>query len=230
MGCKGCDKKLERRKQYLEQQRMERQVQVDIKWSSHIPLNVSILKSFPITGVIELGAGFYSTKLFNDMDVPYLSIEIDKQWIEKLNLPNVIHYEAPLGIDKGTIREKIDKNELDKFSKFCFNNKDIWANYLFIDTYSGYRLSSLVDLYEHFDVIVMHDTEQSQDKYYGYSQFKPNDNYLYFKDETWLSSSSFLIKKELIEYYPKFNDEFNRQCELFANKFKIKHEPKISKL
>lgn len=211
------------------QTNMKRQNEIDLRWSSHIPLNTALLKSFSITGVLELGAGFHSTKLFHDMGIQYLSIEMDKKWIEKLNLPNVIHYECPDGIDKGTVRENIEVSELDKFSNFSFNNREIWANYLFIDTYSGYRLSSLVDLYKYFDVIVFHDFEPNQDKYYGYSKFKPRNDYLYFRESTWLSHSGFLFKQHMIKYFPQFMSEYERQCDLFADKFQVQHEVKVIK-
>lgn len=230
MGCKACDKKRERRMQFREQSKLSSDEQKEIRWTSHIPLNVAILKSFPITGVLELGAGNSSTRLFHNMGINYLSIEQDANWITELNLPNIIHYQCPDGYTRSTLRDEIPQGELNRFNTFCLNHKELWSNYLFIDSYAGYRLSSLNGLYTEFSVIAMHDTEPKNDKCYGYSTFIPNNDYLYFKDSTWISHTSFLIKNSFIEYWPKFMDEFTRQCELFANKHKIKHEPKIIKL
>jgi len=229
MSCIPCEKKKKRREEYREQNKLSSVEQKALRWESHIPLNTAILKTFPVTGVLECGAGNGSTRLFNNMGVPYLSIEQDKDWIAQLNLPNVIHYQCPEGYTRSTLRDKIPKEELDKFNEFCLNKKELWSNYLFIDQYAGYRLSSLVGLYKEFDVIAMHDTEIREDKCYGYSEFKPDNSYLYFRDSTWLANCGFLFKQHLIQYFPQFMSEFERQCQLFADKHRVRYEVKVIK-
>ena len=52
--------------------------------STHIPLNISLIKYFNIRGVLELGAGFRSTDMFAD-HVEYLtSIETNKDFIDRV--------------------------------------------------------------------------------------------------------------------------------------------------
>jgi len=64
----------------IKQQNLSAEDFRSLRWGSHIPLNKSLLQTFPITGALELGAGFYSTKLFFD------ACPVVTRWIVLLDL------------------------------------------------------------------------------------------------------------------------------------------------
>lgn len=199
-----------------------------LRWSSHIPINKAVLKSFQINGVLELGAGNNSTRMFLENGVEFISIESDKDWIESLNIPNVIHYPAE-GITRSTLRQHIPKQLLDDTIDFYISKKGN-HNFLFIDCYAGFRLEALQRMHNLFDVIVFHDYEEREDKNYGYSKFKPDSNYRLFKDKTWVANCGIVIKEDLMELFPTFYSNFETECKQFANQFKCFYKVQLEEI
>ena len=54
------------------------------RWGSHIPINKTLHELFDVTGVMELGMGFFSTPIFTSLSPYTISIESDIQWIDNL--------------------------------------------------------------------------------------------------------------------------------------------------
>lgn len=205
-----------------------------LRWGSHVPVNTSILKSFPITGVLELGAGFNSTPLFFDSCDNVISIENDLDWIGKLKEDNLIqetdnhkliHHEVPENINRSTYRKDIPANILNDAINFYKSFMSPKINFLFVDCYAGFRLEALTKLYNSFDVIAYHDTEPHFDHCYDYSKFAPNNLYINIFDKTFPANVGILISKKYENLISDFKNNFNIEAELYAAKFNTYYKP-----
>jgi len=200
----------------------------DLRWGSHVPINSSILKTFPISGVLEIGAGLNSTPLFFNNCSKVISIENDQDWINKLRNENLIiendnhkliHHEIPNKILRGTRRKDIPKNILDEAISFykLFMTNDL--NFLFVDGYAGFRLETLIQLHESFDVVAYHDAEPRHEYSYSYSLFKPSENYVRLFDRTFDAHVGILISKKLEHLIPLLKENYIIEAEFYSNKF-----------
>ena len=206
-------------------------IQRDLKYGSHIPLNTSMLKWFPVTGVLELGAGMNSTPMFFKEVDTVTSIENDKNWIKKLRNSNVlkedethkiIHHSLPGWVKRGMRKAEIPQEMKDESIEFFESHITEGMNLLFVDNYAGFRLESLQKLYKRFDIILYHDAELSCDSSYGYSEFSPDSNkYYHFRDETFLANTGFLIKKGSQYSISDFVNILEEESKRYADKFNV---------
>lgn len=209
------------------QHQLSAQQQRDLRWGSHIPLNTTILKVLPITGVLELGAGLNSTGLFFNNADYVTSVEADQQWIQTLrekgleDTPKhkIVHHPLPEGIVRGTYRENIDPKLLKEAATFYKAQITDEMNYLFVDCYAGFRLEALLELHHLFDVIAYHDAEEKHDYEYGYSTFHANVDYRHFIDKTFLAHTGLLVTSRFDEYMPKFIETLNIESDKYAKRF-----------
>ena len=172
----------------------------EYRWGTNIPAIKSILETFEITGVLELGAGLNSTKIFYESNIPTTSIETDIEWINKLK-PTLIENEKfkfihhNLGIHfKRTfvqIDEKIRKDSVDFYKQYIIPD----MNFLFVDHVAGLRIDALNELKNHFDVIAYHDAEEV--KLYRYDLLNTED-YIHIMNKTPVVWTGILIKNKLI--------------------------------
>jgi hypothetical protein len=206
----------------------------NLRWGSHTPVNTSVLKSFPISGVLELGAGLNSTPLFFDNCKNVTSIENDSNWINKLREENLIketenqklvYHELPEFINRSTHRRDIPKHILRESIEFykLYMVSDI--NFLFIDGYAGLRLEALEKLYNNFDIITYHDAEPKFDHCYDYSKFTVNDQYIHLIDKSFPAYVGILISKKYENLIPSFKENFNKEVEIYAAKFNSYYKP-----
>lgn len=209
----------------------------NLRWGSHVPANTSILKSFPITGVLELGAGYNSTPLFFNECETVISIENDLDWINKLKEDNLIetenkkllHHELPDYINRGTYRKDIPKNILEESIKFYKSFITPEINFLFIDCYAGFRLEALEKLHTSFDVITYHDAEPKYDHCYDYSVFKSSKDYIHIFDRTFPANVGILISKKYSDLIGVFENQFAIESEKYASKFNSNFKVKLEK-
>jgi len=198
-----------------------------IRWGSHIPLHRAILKSFTINGILELGAGIYSTKEFFSSSKKVISIENDGEWIDRLRgyvnedaTHKIIHHVLEnKNINKGTrLKGLTEKERLDALSFYKQHiSEDI--NMLFIDGYTCFRYDALQNLYASFDIVTYHDAEEA--KLYGYKHFRNHMKYLHFIDQTFMAYTGLLIKPDLKDYVPLFMENFKKECEIYADSFNV---------
>ncbi len=209
-----------------------------LRWGSHIPLNKSLLQTFPITGALELGAGFYSTKLFFDACPVVTSIENDLRWIEKLRSEydiiedadhQMIHHIIPPEIKAGTLHSNIPSNIIDQAIEFYSSYITPSMNYLFVDCFAGFRMPALNGLYQKFDVICYHDTEEKYAWQYDYHLFNPNEDYLHYMDRTFDANSGFLISKRFQDLLPAFLDNYAREAGSYADRFNADYSVNLIK-
>lgn len=209
----------------------------NLKWGSHIPLDKTILKTFPDVGVLELGAGLYSTKLFFEQTKHAVSIEANHEWIQNVlddglqtdENHKIIYHELPKEITHHLLPEQVSKSILADSIDFYKANMNDNLNFLFVDCYVGFRLNALQELHELFDVIVYHDAEPRVDKFYKYSQFNPSTNYDYYIDSTFLVHNGLLIKKSLAPYMEDFMKNFEIECNNFSKQFNTSYNVNITK-
>lgn len=211
----------------------------DLRWGSHIPLNLSVLHAFPITGILELGAGLNSTSLFFDNCSHVVSVESDLDWINKLineklicedATHKIVHHKVPSTINRSTIRENISKDVLNNAVELYNSVITPDMNYLFVDCFAGFRLAALNNLYQKFDVISYHDAEPHEDKWYGYSKFRANDQYFHFVDRTFAANVGLLVSKKFEHLIQTFNDRFVIEAEKYAKKFNAEHQVVLEKI
>jgi len=216
----------------IEQEDMDPRDFRTMRWGSHIPLNQSLIEAFPITGVLELGAGLYSTKMFFDLCPMVTSIENDLKWIQGLrsdpgikedDLHKIIHHDIPSNIKVSTLPSEIPNLVLDSAIRFYEAHMDQRMNFLFVDCYAGFRMPALNSLHHKFDIICYHDTEDKFKWQYEYDQFKPSKDHLHFMDRTFDANSGYLISKELAHLITKFTDTYAKNAEAYARRFNCKH-------
>jgi hypothetical protein len=58
-------------------------------YNTHLDVLKFVCKMFPVKTVVEYGAGRYSTQLFHNLGLNYVSYEDDKRWIKKLPHLNI---------------------------------------------------------------------------------------------------------------------------------------------
>lgn len=201
-----------------------------IRWGSHIPVNNSVISALPITGVMELGAGFNSTPIFFKSLENVVSIEADAKWIATLQseagLVNtdtqlLIHHDVPTSIKRGTLRSNIPKSIRKEAIKFYSYHIKPELNYLFVDQYAGFRVDSLIYLHDKFDVIAYHDAQPADDPFYDYTAFKPSNDYLWFRYETFPGYTGVIVSKKFHTYIDDFINTLKLESELYASKHGI---------
>jgi len=209
-----------------------------LRWGSHVPTNISVLKSFQVTGVLELGAGLNSTPLFFDNCKNVISIENDLNWIDKLREENLIketenqklvYHKLPEYINRSTHKRDIPKNILKESIDFYNSYITPEINFLFIDGYAGLRLEALEKLYKKFDIITYHDTEPKFDHCYDYSLFKPSEDYIHMFDRTFPANVGILISKKYKDQIIEFEKNFILEAEKYASKFDSKYKPRLER-
>ena len=201
-------------------------------WGSHVPLNNAIIDTFNITGVVELGAGLYSTPNLFKIAPKVISIEQDSEWIKAVREEatesdnhKIIEVAPPSHIKRGTHRKEITNQVFEAFNKAL--NTYITGDYnmMFVDCYSGFRYEALIKHHSKFDIVTFHDYQRKGVIKHYAGGFVPNSNYQMFIDETYQNHTAFIIKRHLLD---KYND-------LFANHKKrvvqwLPAETKIIKL
>jgi len=194
--------------------------------STHIPLNISLIKYFNIRGVLELGAGFRSTHMFAD-HVEYLtSIETNKDFIDRVreNLElkenhKIVHYDMSFdkSVDRFTIPSKVSEETKKHSADFALQNKTPDHTMLFVDQICGTRSHTLQKLHHKFDVTTFHDAQHNSYEYYT---FEPSKDYYYFEDKSFNVSTGFVISKKLDFNFIEFKKIFTEELQKFSPKTK----------
>jgi hypothetical protein len=102
-------------------------------------------------------------------------------------------------------------------------------NYLFVDCFAGFRMPALNGLYQRFDVICYHDTEEKYAWQYDYHLFNPNEDYLHYMDRTFDANSGFVISKRFQDLLPAFLDNYAREAGLHADRFNAEYSVNLIK-
>lgn len=175
--------------------------------SNAIPLAVSALAT---TGdMLELGMGFYSTKILHKISQDYgrklVSIDTDSNWIDQFKEFNSTELHNIF---------LVNKTEL-----FTYGSNKNWSIVLVDHTDGVLRSINAKRFYLNAQIVLLHDAEDSSEKYYFY---KKNRVYSYFKytckyslfnknKRNYVSTvllSNFINMKEIEESLKKIKTEF----------------------
>lgn len=177
-------------------------------WGSHVPLNNAILDTFDINGVIELGAGLFSTPQLFKNTAKAISVEQDQKWIDTIRNDikedanhKIIEAIPPSNIIRSTNRSEIPQQVFDEFNGVLNTHITDEYNMMFVDCYSGFRYEALVKHHTKFDIVTFHDYHPRGVKKHYMGGFIPNDKYQMFIDQTYDCHTGFIIKKDLLDRY-----------------------------
>ncbi len=204
----------------------KRQINVAFEYGTHLPVLRSIVEVFHPRGVLELGAGKFSTPMFYQSVKHVVTVESDAKWIEEVakTLPpregfSLVHYARP-GISGRTRLNALSQRQKTEAVEYYQHllAKNPGLDFLFIDHVSGLRAFTLAQLYDRFDFIVYHDAEE---KGYGYEQFPYEQSGMYFHYilQAYVPHTGFLIHKKFSARLP----EFLRILERNAQAYVIEH-------
>lgn len=142
-------------------------------WGSHIPLFRTVCEFAKHDTIIECGIGFFSTPELVASCKRLFCIEHDPEWAQKVmqdikGSEKVTLFTEPVPSGKKAIRAWLTGEELIAAERVYARlfpqlpHSDI----LFVDTFSGLRLTALQMLWQKADTIIIHDTEPRN--YYDY--------------------------------------------------------------
>lgn len=200
------------------------------RWGSHVPINKTLLELFEVTGVMELGMGFFSTPMFVDSSPYTISIESDINWIANLKAEGITnttkhkivhHNVGDENIIRSTPYTDIPNDIKNKATEVYNQYLTDDINYLFIDCYGGLRLSALENLYNKVDIVVFHDAGKRDSVMYGYKEFTDHPGYIMYHDCSYSPWTGFLIKESLI------NDKKVKQIKNLHRKYLTEHTKKV---
>jgi hypothetical protein len=180
----------------------KRAVNLAFEYGTHLPVLKAVVEVFQPRGVLELGAGKFSTPLFYRHVKKVITVETDETWIHevgKLVQPRegfaLIHHRVPRLTSKTRARaiSQGTKNECVKYYEGIIDRHPE-LDFLFIDHVSGLRSWTLFHLYTRFDFIVYHDAEE---KGHGYERFSDFDNgeYFHYVLRAYIPHTGILIRK-----------------------------------
>lgn len=196
----------------------KRAINAAFEYGTHLPVSRALIEVFKPKGVLELGAGKFSTPLFYQKVKKLVTIETDATWIgevAKIVPPRdgfeLIHHSVKLS--SKTRARSISQKVKDECVAFYRNAmaRHSGLDYLFIDQVSGLRAFTLFSLYRQFEFVVYHDAE---DKGYGYEQFADCDNgeYFHFLMSTYIPFSGILIHRKHAAKMAEFKQALERHA------------------
>lgn len=213
---------------------MDKETVSDYKWGSNIPVIKTIMEFFIPIGVLELGAGRFSTPLLYQYNKKLISIETDSVWIEAVkktieprNNFQIIHHD--LGIQHKTkfnqISEEIKQECVDFYKQYISPELE----FLFIDHVSGLRASSLLALFDKFKYVAYHDAEPAQFKNYNYQILtkEKSKNYIHMMSQTPLVHTGILIHKDYKNVIKDFIEVLNKNNKEYCKKYNMNYEKKV---
>jgi len=170
-------------------------------WGSHVPINKTIIEFFKVTGVMELGAGYNSTPMFFQHSPYTVSIETDKEWVDKMKADltedenrKLIHQTTLNPATRATRRHMVSQEFLQNAYEFWMSHMDDRLNFLFIDSISSLRYEALTRLYDKFDFITFHDYQPPGITNHYNGGFTPPSGYKAYIDKTYPACTGILIK------------------------------------
>lgn len=194
-----------------------------VRWSSHVPINKSILQTYDITGVLELGIGYYSTPMFFEHAKKVIAVETDLEWIEKIEKDlktdenhQIIWHELPRGVVRQTRRRQVNEQTLLDARNFMLSLCTDDLNFLFIDCISSLRWEALTYLHEKFDVITFHDYQvPGIHNHYNDGDLRISNEYEMFIDKTYMSHTGILLHKKLLNKLDELKSIHEKEVENF---------------
>lgn len=172
-------------------------------WGSHVPTNQALIDYLGVTGVLEIGAGLNSTPMFARHVEHCVSIETDKEWVDRMRAEigpvrslDLVHYDLQdQTIQRATRR--VSQEVEDRFVGFCKSKTLPEMNMLFVDGISSLRYASVMQLTRFFDVVTFHDYQDKGKKNHYRGGIPEIENYDLYVDQTFEAHTGILIASDL---------------------------------
>ena len=190
-------------------------------WGSHIPINKALMETYDITGILELGAGYHSTKMFFDSVEHVLSVETDPAWVDEIKeiVPesenhNIVRYEIDPSITRASRAWDVGEDFLEESVKFFKSQHKILkksskVNLLFVDCISSLRRAALDEMYTDFDFVVFHDYNLRGRNNHWRGTFRPNSKYKMFVDATYPQHTGIIMKNKYAKKIDELSERFD---------------------
>jgi hypothetical protein len=155
--------------------------ELDKTWGSHVPLLATLQQHVPHATVIECGVGNQSTPLLLARCRSYVGIEHNASWAGIMQSrfaadKRFTIVTAPLCVGVMTARAAMQPNQVEAIEEVydtILPELPQICDLLFVDTFSGVRLTALEKLHRRAETIVLHDTEPPHFEGYAYDRFLP---------------------------------------------------------
>jgi hypothetical protein len=133
-------------------------------WKTHQPLIRAAMDLYSPEFVLELGMGPFSTPLFMEYKIEFLSIENDIEWynyMRGLYKFNTLFHPLDDGITIGTRLFQLSPVQKARFFHYYEDLKlpETKPNLLFVDQWTCNRTLSINALKDRFDIIIYHDCQ-----------------------------------------------------------------------
>jgi hypothetical protein len=202
---------------------------------THQPIIRSVMETFDVKGVLELGTGLKSTQLFVDYNKEHISVETDNEWYGqvkssvkerdgyKIHLHDIGH-----GVGTKTKWHELTEDVIKECMQYYRNliaGKNI--NVLFVDHVSGLRIFTTKEFLEDksMDVIMYHD---AQHEGYGFNKLNKSitDGYVHLMFKSLGVYTGILIKEELFTQEAKvlFDMKAKEYGTQYASNFNIQYK------
>lgn len=132
------------------------------EWETHQPLIRAVMDLYKPSFVLELGAGYYSTPVFMEYEMTFMTIDNNKEWCNIMSRDfgiNVIFHD--LGeIPEGWVYNRLNAEQRHEIISY-YRNLEIpdCNNLLFVDNFSSCRMLAINTLRDKFNMIIYHDSE-----------------------------------------------------------------------
>lgn len=184
-------------------------------WSSHLPVLKYFINEYQICECVEHGTGLHSTPLLKSGCEKYYGLEENEAFYHEMINGNVYTesdvelLKVPDGIEIFTkysdfsIEQQVELSDIYK-KKRSEIGYDLSAcggfKLLFIDGFAGTRNAFFENVYDLFDIIILHDTEPGsyENEYqYTFKSDKYKDLFNIFSVTTPVPYTSFLVRKNI---------------------------------
>lgn len=202
-------------------------------WGSHVPLNLALIETYDIPGVLELGAGDFSTKLFFERTEKCISIETDMEWIKHLRSHikedenhKIMYHDITDEMNtsyKNKNQRSINSYEVSK--EFLEKSREYTEKYaveddiemMFVDSIRCLRNYLLNNLYQHFEFVTFHDyTEKGKRNHYG-GGFVPGKGWRMFVDKTYDVYTGLIMREEHYDKVSLLRTNLEKQIRRYTN-------------
>jgi hypothetical protein len=198
-------------------------IENNFEWATHQPLIKVIGELYKPKFILELGSGDNSTPLFMKYNSTLISIDNNKEWIdrlkEKYNIDVVFHNLGKIKIEDHL--NDLTNNQRSSITKYYKNIEipNLKPNLLFVDNYTSCRTLAINTIGSKFDIIMFHDCQPSGIPYYAYNLIAIQGIYNIYILRTRISWTSVFIRNKIDEGFNKLNKMIQPYIEEFKNEY-----------
>lgn len=191
-------------------------------YTSHIPLILSVIRSFSHKNIIEFGSGMFSTKIFYDnFTNKFTTIESNEDWLisikdifkDKIGFDMSYNDISKMGIDSKCSYDQLSSQQIDEISDF-YNSQTKKCKVFdvaFIDQEKCSRFISLKCLLGKSKIILYHDSQLTEKFNYGIvEKMYKTDRYSVYKYKTIPNWTNMIVDKKFIRIPDTFKKNLKK--------------------